>query len=227
MSIQANCAECKKIVSAPEKYAGREAKCPGCGGRVLFPTLKDKLQTGSSSATVPNSLNETTDRLNRIPCPYCAELIVSAARKCRFCGEFLDESNQITSHDSPPPIQPGSKQNTTSNTEADPKPSKVNGSSIGEGTRPTFPIWRVVITLVLVGIQVSLHMSLVGFLAGLIVVLYQLILLLPFIFISWKLCLFRGRVVLVSPVGWGAFFLIVAFFKVFAPFDGLYLLVWC
>jgi hypothetical protein len=30
----------------------------------------------------------------RIPCPYCAELIASAATKCRFCGEWLSEQTQ-------------------------------------------------------------------------------------------------------------------------------------
>jgi hypothetical protein len=24
-------------------------------------------------------------------CPFCAELILAEAKKCRFCGEFLDK----------------------------------------------------------------------------------------------------------------------------------------
>jgi hypothetical protein len=29
---------------------------------------------------------------HRIRCPYCSEMILAAARKCRFCGEMLDSS---------------------------------------------------------------------------------------------------------------------------------------
>lgn len=29
--------------------------------------------------------------MSEVPCPYCAEPIKQAARKCRHCGEFLDE----------------------------------------------------------------------------------------------------------------------------------------
>ena len=37
----------------------------------------------SSKAIVPNAKNLRN-------CPFCAELIQKEAKKCRFCGEFLD-----------------------------------------------------------------------------------------------------------------------------------------
>ncbi|HEY1785462.1 MAG TPA: hypothetical protein VGG30_07930 [Pirellulales bacterium] len=37
MSVQATCPQCTSKVKAPDKYAGREAKCPKCAGPVLFP----------------------------------------------------------------------------------------------------------------------------------------------------------------------------------------------
>ncbi len=32
-----------------------------------------------------------TKQVKTKPCPFCSELIIDTAKKCRYCGEFLDE----------------------------------------------------------------------------------------------------------------------------------------
>jgi TM2 domain-containing membrane protein YozV len=38
--------------------------------------------------------NPTVTTETNIKCPYCAEVIAAAAKKCKHCGEFLDETLQ-------------------------------------------------------------------------------------------------------------------------------------
>jgi len=39
-----------------------------------------------------NQANTTATTETNIKCPYCAEVIAAAAKKCKHCGEFLDET---------------------------------------------------------------------------------------------------------------------------------------
>lgn len=50
MPVKAQCSNpaCGKVLTVPDKYAGREGKCPGCGRPVRFPTL-----AGSGPAALP------------------------------------------------------------------------------------------------------------------------------------------------------------------------------
>lgn len=41
MPIQSKCQHCDRGISAPEKYAGRIVKCPGCDGWVEMPAVSD------------------------------------------------------------------------------------------------------------------------------------------------------------------------------------------
>ncbi len=95
MAIRVECPSCGKGIKAPSKYAGKSAKCPGCGGKISIPQ------------TVPPSLPPNQEaRPSTVPCPFCSELIQASARKCRHCGEFLDGSDRTNAPVASPPVGP-------------------------------------------------------------------------------------------------------------------------
>lgn len=54
MPIKVTCSSCDKTINAPDKYAGKKAKCPGCGERILIQALdktKDKIKKSKKSLT--------------------------------------------------------------------------------------------------------------------------------------------------------------------------------
>tara|TARA_R110002096_G_C14572262_1_gene720680 strand:+ start:567 stop:1187 length:621 start_codon:yes stop_codon:yes gene_type:complete len=59
--------------------------CQHCGGQHLA-TLP-----ACSHCGAPREAEPTPPEQQRGPCPHCHELIVSTARKCRFCHERLDD----------------------------------------------------------------------------------------------------------------------------------------
>ena len=118
MLLRAKCPGCNKVVKAGDDWAGRSAKCPGCGGKIQFPPavpisplsaptpppfpggddltgfddfISDELRASASAAISPTR-----------QCPFCAETIALAAKKCKHCGEFLDD--QLRREFSPLPV---------------------------------------------------------------------------------------------------------------------------
>lgn len=94
MSISVDCQNCGKTLKAKDTAAGKTAKCPDCGELIRIPELNEVLDAeedygGSPSADDDLSLPSSGDQK---PCPVCGEMIASSAKKCRFCGEYLDET---------------------------------------------------------------------------------------------------------------------------------------
>jgi hypothetical protein len=81
--IRIVCPTCGKQMHVSEEHAGRTGKCPACHGAVAIPSdLTESRQSGSHTP-LPESVSIKQ-------CDFCGETILSAAKKCKHCGEFLD-----------------------------------------------------------------------------------------------------------------------------------------
>lgn len=85
--ISVVCPNCDKKIKAPDKYAGKKAKCPGCSSAINIPHAEIEPDFTSPPAFQPHE---------HIECPFCSEPIKASAKKCKHCGEFLDGSTSNT-----------------------------------------------------------------------------------------------------------------------------------
>lgn len=96
MPQRVTCPTCAKVLSLPAAAAGKAGKCPGCGTRIAFPPdppAVDELAGFDEFFQQEAAIHQaTTIAPQTRACPYCAEPIAAAAKKCKHCGEFLDRS---------------------------------------------------------------------------------------------------------------------------------------
>ena len=104
MTIQVSCTGCGKTLQAKDSAAGKQAKCPDCGGIISIPeAVYDAIDEPSADvdegfdadfdfdyAAAEHQSPTAPAGSQRRPCPQCGEMIVSSAAKCRFCGEIFD-----------------------------------------------------------------------------------------------------------------------------------------
>jgi TM2 domain-containing membrane protein YozV/ribosomal protein S27E len=96
MAIRVACPGCSKIIVADDHDAGRRARCPECHAVLTLPAagFEQAPPLSSAQAFVEDDFAESigvAGRQEHIACPYCAEPIRYGARKCRHCGEYLDD----------------------------------------------------------------------------------------------------------------------------------------
>lgn len=91
MNYQITCV-CGNRFFIPEQQLGQHVTCPACN-RALIPVSAQPDAAVVSAAAAPDagagvpSGVEPTKR-----CPFCGEVILAIARKCKHCGEFLDRA---------------------------------------------------------------------------------------------------------------------------------------
>ncbi len=85
MTLQLKCPRCNESLEAEEEWMGIEIQCPYCYGNVNVENPDQKYQEAAKRILSGQKSQEVKSR-----CPFCAEEILAAARKCKHCGEFLD-----------------------------------------------------------------------------------------------------------------------------------------
>ena len=97
--INFDCPECRHNLEVDESGAGMTVPCPECSRPITIPF----------PALAPFQVKTRA-------CPFCGEQILSVAKKCKHCGEFLD--------------RPPSRPNPSSVTTTPPSPSGHRGLGV-------------------------------------------------------------------------------------------------
>ena len=110
MPIHFSCVKCGKKLFAQEHFSGRPVNCPACGtgNTIPAPALAPAPVDSSESEVAPGGALPAKPAPPAAvplppgpgdpplrPCPLCAEKIQAAAKKCRFCGAYLDPEAEL------------------------------------------------------------------------------------------------------------------------------------
>ncbi len=100
--VSFNCPHCNQPLEAPSEMTGETTECPSCKTSILV--LGNQSDHAEKLPSRPDSQHCAPP--NPPPasavkhCPYCGEVILRSAVKCKHCGEFLDGRKPV-SHSSP------------------------------------------------------------------------------------------------------------------------------
>lgn len=90
--LKIHCVSCNKSMSVPEKYAGRQGKCPSCGAVNKIPPINKGPLPESANAVdgfaKSHEANGTHPNQTQL-CPMCGENTPILEKNCRHCGEYI------------------------------------------------------------------------------------------------------------------------------------------
>jgi hypothetical protein len=92
------CPKCQGELSGPpaaETGSAKRFRCPSC--KALLPPDCRACPGCMTRIKWPEAASTTK------PCPFCAETILAAAKKCKHCGEFLEQAKTKNEGLSPAP----------------------------------------------------------------------------------------------------------------------------
>lgn len=90
------CPHCGNHLRAQPEWSGRTAICKSCKGRFVIPAPPSPEESEvHTEAPAAQSSEPPEEKLrSEKACPFCGESILAIARKCKHCGEFLDDSQK-------------------------------------------------------------------------------------------------------------------------------------
>ena len=109
-TIMFNCPECNEKLEVDESGAGRLVDCPQCKKQIMIPS---KTPTPPVAAQV-STIQSPPVAKDQKPCPFCGEIILAVAKKCKFCKNFVEEGKGSTRNVNPQGTEMPRKIATTS-----------------------------------------------------------------------------------------------------------------
>jgi uncharacterized membrane protein len=96
VTIEFQCGHCHKPLKTTDEKAGRQAKCPGCGGVIEIPSVEGNFISELSHTTLESTSSDSATSIPLVfsktkPCPSCAEDVEVFASRCQFCGVQLQK----------------------------------------------------------------------------------------------------------------------------------------
>lgn len=85
MEVNFMCSVCGRRLALDQKWEGHSVQCPYCGN--VFKMKVSQHYQSEKSFDVEKSVS-VDDGMKC--CPMCGEKILKAAKKCRYCGEYMD-----------------------------------------------------------------------------------------------------------------------------------------
>jgi len=85
------CPHCDQRIGVPYEMVGTTIDCPRCRGKVVVQRPAAAVSLRVAKLRRAGRGEAGPPMVARRPCPFCDEPIRVAARKCKHCGEFIDE----------------------------------------------------------------------------------------------------------------------------------------